>query len=188
MNDLGGKKGHPAANAKARGRTHFDQQSRRSFFGKRRKFWGPKKVCSKGGTIIRYSAGAAAAHHLLKTAGFPPDPPSPISSALLHHSDSTFSNSSGRRRLADLSYQKSRRSRAKSTGAAMASDAVTSKKSIDGIYIPAGLIVIGTVIVKREWTPYAILAAMALELFKYFRSRKLLSRHRRLRALRTPVL
>jgi cytochrome-b5 reductase len=49
---------------------------------------------------------------------------------------------------------------------------LTSKKYIDGIYIPAGLLVVGTLIVKREWTPYAALIAIALGLLKYFNTCK----------------
>ena len=49
-------------------------------------------------------------------------------------------------------------------------DSLASKKFVDGIYIPAGLLVIGTVIVKREWTPYAVLLALALGVYKYFNS------------------
>ncbi|KAH8879109.1 NADH-cytochrome b5 reductase 1 [Thozetella sp. PMI_491] len=48
--------------------------------------------------------------------------------------------------------------------------AATSRQYIDGIYIPVGLIVVGTVIVKREWTPYAVLVAVALGVLKYFNS------------------
>ncbi len=49
-------------------------------------------------------------------------------------------------------------------------DSLASKKFVDGIYIPAGLLVIGTVIVKREWTPYAVLIALALGVYKYLNS------------------
>ena len=49
-------------------------------------------------------------------------------------------------------------------------DSLASKKFVDGIYIPAGLLVIGTVIVKREWTPYAVLLALALGVYKYLNS------------------
>ncbi|KAI1417774.1 ferredoxin reductase-like protein [Hypoxylon sp. FL1857] len=46
----------------------------------------------------------------------------------------------------------------------------SSKAYIDGIYIPAGLLVFGTYIVKKEWTPAAALLAIALGFLKYFRS------------------
>lgn len=49
---------------------------------------------------------------------------------------------------------------------------LTSKKYIDGIYIPAGLLIFGTFIVKREWLPYAIALAIALSVIKLFRTRK----------------
>ncbi|KAI1393546.1 ferredoxin reductase-like protein [Hypoxylon trugodes] len=47
---------------------------------------------------------------------------------------------------------------------------LSSRAYIDGIYIPAGLLVLGTFIVKREWTPIATLVAIALGILKYFRS------------------
>ncbi|KAI0902196.1 ferredoxin reductase-like protein [Annulohypoxylon nitens] len=46
----------------------------------------------------------------------------------------------------------------------------SSKPYVDGIYIPAGLLVIGTYIVKQEWTPFAALIAIALGALKYFRT------------------
>lgn len=50
---------------------------------------------------------------------------------------------------------------------------LTSKKYVDGIYIPAGLIVLGTAICKREWLPYAFVLAIALGAIKFLRTRKL---------------
>ncbi|KAG9243080.1 hypothetical protein BJ878DRAFT_543644 [Calycina marina] len=44
-----------------------------------------------------------------------------------------------------------------------------SKKYIDGIYIPSGLLVVGCLLVKKEWLPYAVLLAAALGGFKMFR-------------------
>lgn len=41
-----------------------------------------------------------------------------------------------------------------------------SKKYIDGVYIPSGLLVVGCLIVKREWVPYAIVLALALGGYK----------------------
>ncbi|KAK6950151.1 NADH-cytochrome b5 reductase [Daldinia eschscholtzii] len=52
----------------------------------------------------------------------------------------------------------------------MAAAPLSSKAYIDGIYIPAGLLVLGTFIVKKEWTPAAALVAIALGFLKYFRS------------------
>lgn len=49
---------------------------------------------------------------------------------------------------------------------------LTSKKYVDGIYIPAGLLVFGTYICKKEWLPYAIALALALSVFKFLRTRK----------------
>ncbi|KAK4448579.1 NADH-cytochrome b5 reductase 1 [Podospora aff. communis PSN243] len=48
------------------------------------------------------------------------------------------------------------------------SDSLLARKYFDGIYIPAGLIILGTFIVKKEWMPYAVVAAIALGSLKYF--------------------
>ncbi|KAF4619002.1 hypothetical protein G7Y89_g14844 [Cudoniella acicularis] len=45
-----------------------------------------------------------------------------------------------------------------------------SKKYIDGVYIPSGLLVVGCLIVKREWVPYAIALALALGGYKVWAS------------------
>lgn len=56
---------------------------------------------------------------------------------------------------------------------AMASkEPLSSKKYVDGIYIPAGLLVVGVAIVKKEWLPYAVLVTLALSAIKFWRSRK----------------
>ncbi|KAI5928395.1 NADH-cytochrome b5 reductase 1 [Camillea tinctor] len=49
----------------------------------------------------------------------------------------------------------------------MGAPSLTSRQYFDGIYIPAGLLVFGTFIVKREWVPYAALLALALGAWKY---------------------
>ncbi|RKU41269.1 NADH-cytochrome b5 reductase [Coniochaeta pulveracea] len=49
------------------------------------------------------------------------------------------------------------------------SEPLLSRKMADGIYIPAGLLVFGTLIVKREWTIYAALLALTLGLVKFWR-------------------
>ncbi|KAI0597680.1 NADH-cytochrome b5 reductase 1 [Biscogniauxia sp. FL1348] len=49
----------------------------------------------------------------------------------------------------------------------MGGPSLTSRQYFDGIYIPAGLLVFGTFIVKREWVPYAALLALALGAWKY---------------------
>jgi hypothetical protein len=50
-------------------------------------------------------------------------------------------------------------------------ESLLSRKYFDGIYIPAGLLVFGTVIVKREWAPYAVLIAIVLAAVKFWRIR-----------------
>jgi cytochrome-b5 reductase len=58
----------------------------------------------------------------------------------------------------------------------MAADsALFSSKNINGIYIPVGLLIFGTFIVKREWVPYAALVAVALGAFKLYGQRALSS-------------
>ncbi|KAI0914443.1 hypothetical protein F4824DRAFT_508893 [Ustulina deusta] len=49
----------------------------------------------------------------------------------------------------------------------MADTPLTAKKYVDGIYIPAGLLVFGTFIVKKEWVPYAALLAVLLGVWKF---------------------
>ncbi|KAK7988132.1 Vacuolar ATP synthase subunit B [Apiospora arundinis] len=49
----------------------------------------------------------------------------------------------------------------------MSDNALGSSRNINGIYIPAGLLVFGTFIVKREWVPYAVLLALALGAWKF---------------------
>lgn len=55
----------------------------------------------------------------------------------------------------------------------MAEESLLERKYFDGIYIPAGLLVFGTVIVKSEWTLYAALVALVLGAIKYWRMRTL---------------
>lgn len=47
-------------------------------------------------------------------------------------------------------------------------DSLLARKYFDGIYIPIGLLVVGTAIVKREYTVYALLLGIALGTLKYF--------------------
>ncbi|KAL1867750.1 hypothetical protein VTK73DRAFT_4012 [Phialemonium thermophilum] len=47
-------------------------------------------------------------------------------------------------------------------------DSVVSSKYVNRIYIPAGLLLIGTVIVKKEWLPFAAVLAALLSAFKYY--------------------
>ena len=55
----------------------------------------------------------------------------------------------------------------------MVDNSLTSSLNINGIYIPAGLLVFGTAIVKREWTPYAALLAIVLGVWKFYSQRTL---------------
>jgi cytochrome-b5 reductase len=44
--------------------------------------------------------------------------------------------------------------------------ALFSKKVIDGVYIPSGLLIVGCLIVKREWVPYAVVLSILLSGYK----------------------
>ncbi|RDL34338.1 NADH-cytochrome b5 reductase [Venustampulla echinocandica] len=48
---------------------------------------------------------------------------------------------------------------------------LTSKYYVDGVYIPSGLLVVGCLIVKREWVPYAVVLAVTLSAFKLWSNR-----------------
>ena len=50
----------------------------------------------------------------------------------------------------------------------MASESVLSRKYFDGVYIPVGLLILGTFIVKRELLPYAALVALVLGAWKVY--------------------
>ncbi|KAI9055640.1 hypothetical protein LZ554_000584 [Drepanopeziza brunnea f. sp. 'monogermtubi'] len=45
-----------------------------------------------------------------------------------------------------------------------------SQQNINGVFIPSGLLVFGTLIVKREWVPYAFILAALLSGFKLLNS------------------
>ncbi|EKD21306.1 uncharacterized protein L3040_000660 [Drepanopeziza brunnea f. sp. 'multigermtubi'] len=45
-----------------------------------------------------------------------------------------------------------------------------SSQNINGVFIPSGLLVFGTLIVKREWVPYAFILAALLSGFKLLKS------------------
>ncbi|KAI0167493.1 NADH-cytochrome b5 reductase 1 [Pestalotiopsis sp. NC0098] len=49
-----------------------------------------------------------------------------------------------------------------------AASSLTSSQNLNGIIIPSGLLIFGTLIVKKEWAPYAVLLALALGSLKYF--------------------
>jgi len=48
-----------------------------------------------------------------------------------------------------------------------------SRQYIDGVYIPSGLLIVGCLIVKREWLPYAVVIALMLGGWKVYNSRAL---------------
>lgn len=50
----------------------------------------------------------------------------------------------------------------------MSASSLTSSQNLNGIIIPSGLLIFGTLIVKKEWAPFAVLLALALGSFKYF--------------------
>lgn len=54
----------------------------------------------------------------------------------------------------------------------MAANKFTSPAFINGIYIPSGLLIVGTAICKTEWVPYAVALALVLGGWKVFQSRK----------------
>lgn len=56
--------------------------------------------------------------------------------------------------------------------AAKVDEGAFARQYIDYIYIPAALLVVGTAIVKIDWTPYAALLAVALGTWNYFSFRK----------------
>jgi len=45
-----------------------------------------------------------------------------------------------------------------------------SKEYVNGVYIPSGLLIVGCLIVKQEWLPYAVVLALALGGFKIYSS------------------
>lgn len=48
---------------------------------------------------------------------------------------------------------------------------IFSKQNINGVFIPSGLLVFGTLIVKSEWVPYAFILAALLSGYKLFNGR-----------------
>ncbi|ORY69856.1 NADH-cytochrome b5 reductase 1 [Pseudomassariella vexata] len=50
----------------------------------------------------------------------------------------------------------------------MSDSSLTSSQNINGIYIPVGLLIFGTFIVKREWVPYAAIVAVAIGALKLY--------------------
>lgn len=52
------------------------------------------------------------------------------------------------------------------------SESILSKKYIDGVYIPAGLLVVGTFILKRDYVGYAVALAALLGAWKFMSLRR----------------
>ncbi|KAK3995945.1 NADH-cytochrome b5 reductase 1 [Cladorrhinum sp. PSN332] len=52
----------------------------------------------------------------------------------------------------------------------MADTSLLDRKYFDGIYIPAGLLIVGCAIVKSEWLPYAVALAVVLGSVKFYRN------------------
>jgi cytochrome-b5 reductase len=46
-----------------------------------------------------------------------------------------------------------------------------SRQYIDGVYIPSGLLIVGCLIVKREWLPFSVAIALILGGWKVYNSR-----------------
>jgi cytochrome-b5 reductase len=46
---------------------------------------------------------------------------------------------------------------------------------IDYVYVPAALLVVGTLVVKREWTPYSVALALAFGTWNFFQFRQYIS-------------
>lgn len=51
----------------------------------------------------------------------------------------------------------------------MASDdaSLFQRKYIDYVYVPAALLIFGTLIVKRDWVPYSALLALAFGIYNF---------------------
>ena len=47
-----------------------------------------------------------------------------------------------------------------------------SRHLIDYVYVPAALLVVGTLIVKRDWTPYSVALAVAFGTYNFFQFRQ----------------
>jgi cytochrome-b5 reductase len=50
----------------------------------------------------------------------------------------------------------------------MSSPGPLSHQYVNGIYIPAGLLIVGVAIIKKDWLPYAVALAAALGGWKAF--------------------
>jgi len=45
---------------------------------------------------------------------------------------------------------------------------ILAPQYVQGVYIPSSLLIVGTMIIKREWVPYAVLLAVALGSWKIY--------------------
>lgn len=52
------------------------------------------------------------------------------------------------------------------------SDSFLSRSYFDAVYIPAGLIVVGTAILKTDYVPYACALALALGSYRFYDMRE----------------
>ena len=53
-----------------------------------------------------------------------------------------------------------------------ASTSLFSRHYIDYVYIPAALLIVGTLVVKRDWTPYSVAIALAFGTFNFYKLRE----------------
>jgi cytochrome-b5 reductase len=51
-------------------------------------------------------------------------------------------------------------------------DSWLARHYIDYVYVPATLLVVGTLVVKRDWVPYSILVAVALGAYNFYQFRE----------------
>lgn len=49
---------------------------------------------------------------------------------------------------------------------------ILATQYVQGIYIPSGLLIVGTFIIKQEWLPYAVALAVALGSWKVWMNSK----------------
>jgi cytochrome-b5 reductase len=51
-------------------------------------------------------------------------------------------------------------------------DSLLSRHYIDYVYVPAALLVVGTLIVKKEWAPYSAVLAILLGAYNFWNFRE----------------
>lgn len=49
---------------------------------------------------------------------------------------------------------------------------ILATQYVQGVYIPSGLLILGTFIIKKEWLPYAVALAALLGSWKVWMNRK----------------